>query len=67
MKLLRNKAFELLTDLEENGLTTDEARERYCDLIEETCRELQEEFSIYEGGHLRDFIETLEEIRAHCI
>ena len=67
MKVLRNKAFTLLEDIEENGLTTDEARERYCDLIKETFLELQEEYSIYEGGHLRDFIETIEEIRHNCI
>ena len=67
MKEFRNKAFKLLEDIEENGLTTDEAIIRYCDLIEETFEHIRDLYGIHEGGQMNRFVETIQEIRRHCI
>ena len=67
MKEFKNKALDLLEDIEDNGLLTDDARERYCKLVEETFASLKHPYDLSEAYEMQIFIEIIQLIRRHCI
>ena len=67
MKEFTDKALKLLEDIEERGLLTDDARDQYCELVEETFASLKHPYDLSEANELQIFIETIQEIRRHCI